>query len=155
MISSKVEPMETLRLFDLVDICRSSASSDHRDKIFACIGLATDADQFPKPNYSSNIAKVYYDFAKVFVAQGYGLEVVMRAGVRQLDHLMASWVPDLAIRYNYKWPGHYDTGISIFSAGLGMAPQVALDDSEEALLVKCKVFSSIIDMNSKWNLRLR
>jgi hypothetical protein len=51
-ISLKRESKETLRLFDLVSMCRQSNASDDRDKNFALIRLAIDAEQFPKPNYT-------------------------------------------------------------------------------------------------------
>lgn len=145
---------KTLRLFDLVSMCRQSNASDDRDKIFALIGLATDAEQFPKPNYTLTATRVFYDFAKVFVAQGHGLEVVMQAGIRRKRHLMPSWVPDWSIRMNYKNPVRLDTELSVFSAGLHMSPQVDLDDSEKAVFVKCKIFDSIADANPRWNLKI-
>ena len=55
-------------------------ATDERDKVYALLGLATDAERSALPvNYSESTAEVYHRTAKVLIGHGSGIEVLYEA----------------------------------------------------------------------------
>ncbi|PNP56835.1 hypothetical protein THARTR1_03133 [Trichoderma harzianum] len=76
-------------------------ASDPRDYLYGLLGLATDADMAPKPDYAKSAEEIYRQFAKYFVSQGYGIELLSMSDSR----MNLSWVPDFAA-LGHNVPGH-------------------------------------------------
>lgn len=88
-------PDDRFPLIYLLQVARSFQASDPRDKIYALLGLASDCTEFPAPEYSLSVEKVYKDTAEILYSQGWGLGCLMQAGLhQQSSRNMPSWVPD-------------------------------------------------------------
>ena len=100
-------------LLDPVSTFRNMGSTDPRDKIYAFLGLASDQDRVPKPNYSDSVEKVDTDFAAYFVACGQGMQQLCDAGLARSDSKLdlPSWVVDWS--FNTDWcTMNYNKGAS-------------------------------------------
>jgi hypothetical protein len=66
-----------------------------RDRLFAMLGLASDgADKDLRPNYDESTEEVLLRYAKTFIKNGQGLDVLYGAGMVGRDAQIPSWVPD-------------------------------------------------------------
>ncbi|KAH6618768.1 heterokaryon incompatibility protein-domain-containing protein [Boeremia exigua] len=85
------------RLIDKIWHTFKFDATDPRDKIYALLGLASDAEHFghlvsyqPEDTYP----KVYTRFTKAFIEQGHLVEVLSMACMTPVSPLLPSWVPD-------------------------------------------------------------
>ncbi|KAL1650874.1 hypothetical protein SLS58_000993 [Diplodia intermedia] len=86
-------------LWNLVRDVRACRASDPRDKIFAVLGLANDADHARRPfapDYSKTVAETYLDFATHLVSESKAslADVVRESQSRTRIAEVPSWVPD-------------------------------------------------------------
>jgi hypothetical protein len=81
-------------LYSLLILSRGFRATDPRDKIFALLTLAVDREDFPKPNYSWPLEKVYRRFARSLIRQGHGLGILSLAGIQASPLFDSSWIPD-------------------------------------------------------------
>lgn len=71
--------------------------TDERDKVYALLGLATDAERSALYiSYSESTAQVYHRTAKVLVEQGSGIEVLYEAACYAHLTGLPSWAPNWA-----------------------------------------------------------
>ncbi|KAM0815387.1 hypothetical protein AB5N19_01181 [Seiridium cardinale] len=91
------------RLIDQLNAARTFDATDPRDKVYALLGLARDADFFTSHvDYApeETPAKTYAKFARLFVEKGEGLALLLQAGLGNLAEKVAedlpSWVPNWA-----------------------------------------------------------
>jgi hypothetical protein len=84
------------RLIDKLDKALSFDSTDPRDKIYALLGLVSDADEFmdlvsyqPEDTH----ALVYQRFAKRLIEKGHLIEISRLAGTMPVNAQLPSWVP--------------------------------------------------------------
>ena len=82
------------RLFELLVLSRWLKASDPRDKVYALLGLAPDAQEFPQPEYTLSVAEVYQNFASALVIGGCGHELLALAAHNDKTRGYPSWVPD-------------------------------------------------------------
>jgi len=68
------------------------ACSDPRDKIFALLGLAKDAEQWSSPDYSKSPESIYKDFVKFSITASGSLDIIVRR-----------WAPSDAARSTPSW----------------------------------------------------
>lgn len=72
-------------------------ATDKRDKVYALLGLATDAERSAlHVNYSGSTAEVYHRTAKVLIEQGSGIEVLYEAACYTNLNGLPSWAPNWA-----------------------------------------------------------
>jgi hypothetical protein len=84
--ASNVEEDKTLTFADLLIRTDAFEASDERDKLYALLGLASDATQYPPADYTKPFSRVYHDFARA----------LNRAGLRNSSLAdLPSWVPNL------------------------------------------------------------
>jgi hypothetical protein len=83
-------------LIDKLDKALSFDSTDPRDKIYALLGLVSDADEFmdlvsyqPEDTYSL----VYQRFAKKLIEKGHLTEILRLSGMMPISAQVPSWVP--------------------------------------------------------------
>jgi hypothetical protein len=67
-----------------------------RDRFFALLGLSSDGNEPDfRPDYDSPLEEVVLRFAKVFLRQGSGMQLLYRAGLSSTQsHRFPSWIPD-------------------------------------------------------------
>ncbi|KKO99039.1 hypothetical protein THAR02_08864 [Trichoderma harzianum] len=93
--------IQSLHLFQLLKRCCNFKASDPRDHLYGLLGLATDTNMAPKPDYGKSTEQIYRQFAEYFVSQGYGTELLSMSDSR----MSPSWVPDFAA-LGQNVPGH-------------------------------------------------
>ena len=89
--------MRLPNLLTLMTVFRSLDATDPRDKIYAFRGLAVDRDSSSLPDYSRSVEEVYCDFASFFIKQGYGMQLLVEAGLSRSQRPLPSWVPDWSL----------------------------------------------------------
>jgi hypothetical protein len=82
-------------LLFLLEHFRHAESTLSRDRFFALLGLASDANE-PEftPDYDSPLKTVVIRFATVFVRQGRTMQILYNAGLNAHSHRFPSWIPD-------------------------------------------------------------
>ncbi|KAM5350277.1 hypothetical protein ACJ41O_006782 [Fusarium nematophilum] len=87
---------QPIRLLNALHRARYSLATDPRDKIYALLGLAYDAQHFvPEPSYMSSMVDTFTEFATSLLTNGEPLSIIyLRSGRRKVDGDLPSWVPD-------------------------------------------------------------
>lgn len=82
-------------LLFLLEQFRHAESTLSRDRFFALLGLASDANE-PEfaPDYDSPMEAIVLRFATVFVRQGRAMQMLSNAGLNAHSHRFPSWIPD-------------------------------------------------------------
>jgi hypothetical protein len=109
-------------LMILLEHFRYAQSTLTRDRLFALVGLASDGneDDF-EPDYDSSLEQVMLKFARVFVRQGQGMQLLYRAGLNAQSDRFPSWVPDWFTERPVGLHDSADTGVTFSACG----PQTA------------------------------
>ncbi len=81
-------------LLELLIRFRYVQTTNPRDKVYALRGLAIDGDRSPIPDYSQSVTQMYLEFAKFFLSEGHGLELIREAGLSKSSLDSPSWVVD-------------------------------------------------------------
>jgi hypothetical protein len=69
-------------LIMLLEHFRYAQSTLSRDRLFALVGLASDGNETDfEPDYNSTFEEIVLKFARVFVRQGRGMQLLYRAGL--------------------------------------------------------------------------
>ncbi|MCJ1458322.1 hypothetical protein MMC28_008693 [Mycoblastus sanguinarius] len=72
-------------------------ATDKRDKVYALLGLATDAERSAlHVNYSESTVEVYHRTAKLLIEQGSGIQVLYEAACYTYLPGLPSWAPNWA-----------------------------------------------------------
>jgi hypothetical protein len=87
------ERKEKRSLFELLQSCRTLQASDPKDKIFALLNVAADADRFPHPDYSMPTEEVYRRYTIVLANQGHHLSLLGTTGDSHGSNGWPSWIP--------------------------------------------------------------
>ncbi|KAK6074496.1 het domain-containing protein [Seiridium cupressi] len=124
------------RLIDQLNAARTFDATDPRDKVYALLGLARDADFFTSHvDYApeETPAKTYAKFARLFVEKGEGLALLLQAGLGNLAGKVAedlpSWVPNWA---QNRYLPHPDTP----SQTLVSQPHMRITEDGKTLIVQ-------------------
>lgn len=99
----QTERIRSRHLFQLVKKCCKFESSMPRDRLYGLLGIASDCESLPRPDYSKTDQDVYRQFAEYFIEQGYGIELLSTMGSAGSP----SWVPNFAA-IGENVPGHAD-----------------------------------------------
>jgi hypothetical protein len=102
-------------LLTLFEEFEHTESTRKRDKLFAFLGLANDAQGF-KPDYDSKLEKVVTEYARVFIQHGKGMELLYHAG-RSGDNQFPSWVPNWVTTTYPKTITTWESRFGRFTAG--------------------------------------
>ena len=93
-------------------------ATDERDRVYALLGLATDAERSAlHVRYSESTAQVYHRTAKILIEQGSGIEVLYEASCHKYLVGLPSWAPNWAERFseNLGWTTSAE-GVKTFRA---------------------------------------
>ncbi|MCJ1332768.1 hypothetical protein MMC10_009462 [Thelotrema lepadinum] len=85
-----------LKLFSLLSARRSCLATDPRDKVFALIGLANDAQDL-SPDYSKSVKEVYSQTAEHILYVNNNIGLLNEVKSLQLGSELPSWVPDWSV----------------------------------------------------------
>lgn len=88
----------------LLPLARYCDATDPRDKVFSLLGIASDAETIPTPDYRKSKEQVYTEIAKWWISTYRNLELLENADGpdpdtgAETDPNIASWVPDWSRR---------------------------------------------------------
>jgi Heterokaryon incompatibility protein (HET) len=91
------EPQTRIKfpLLNLLPSFERTEATDPRDKLFALLGLAEDGDDKAlRPNYDESTESILLRYARAFVKNGHGMQMLYQAGIAGRDTQIPSWVPD-------------------------------------------------------------
>ncbi|KAH9207202.1 heterokaryon incompatibility protein-domain-containing protein [Leptodontidium sp. 2 PMI_412] len=132
-------------LIHLLSLFDRSEATDPRDRIFSLLGLASDGtDEEFRPDYNESIETVSRRFSLGFIQKGYGMRVLLLAGLSNEVPNYPSWVPD------WTKPGVMErrvlcaralwTPSSAYAAGGDIESNIRISENENVLLVSgCRV----------------
>ncbi|KAF2823081.1 hypothetical protein CC86DRAFT_409849 [Ophiobolus disseminans] len=119
----------------LLEHFRYAESTLSRDRLFAMLGLASDGNEPDfEPDYTSPLEDVVLRFARVFVRQGRGMQLLYRAGLRDDSDKFPSWIPDWTIQKPNSLADVSEGGIT-FGASGPTAPKIKCSPNSDALFV--------------------
>ncbi|OJJ46186.1 hypothetical protein ASPZODRAFT_2071477 [Penicilliopsis zonata CBS 506.65] len=82
-------------LLNLLEVFNLAKSTKYRDKLFALLSLANDADEEElNPDYKVSLREVVERYARVFVKRGQAMDLLYRARVSTSGERFPSWIPD-------------------------------------------------------------
>ena len=143
-------------LFMLLEKFRYAESTLSRDRLFALLPLASDGNEAEfEPDYESPLEVVVLKFARVFVRQGRGMQLLYRAGLSQDSHRFPSWVPDWTVRRPSSLCESSERGIT-FAASGPQQPKIKCDPVTDELIVEgysldvIKSISASANVDQEW-----
>jgi hypothetical protein len=84
-------------LEDVITACSRYQATDPRDKVFALVGMASDAlDESIQPDYHKSVSEVYISMAKYLLTRNYLVRTLPEAGIGHVRKItdIPSWIPD-------------------------------------------------------------
>ena len=122
-------------LIMLLENFRYAESTLSRDRFFALLGLASDGDEEAfEPDYDSPLEVVVLRFARVFVRQGRGMQLLHRAGLSHQSHRFPSWIPDWTVRGPSSLHDSSESGITFAASGPQQAKIRCVPDTDELVV---------------------
>jgi hypothetical protein len=122
-------------LLMLLEHFRYAESTLSRDRFFALLGLASDGDEPDfEPDYDSPLEAVVLKFARVFVHQGRGMQLLYRAGLGYQSHRFPSWIPDWTVNRSSSLHDPTDSGTSFAASGPQQSKITCIPDTDELLV---------------------
>ncbi|MCJ1243633.1 hypothetical protein MMC30_000830 [Trapelia coarctata] len=122
----RVAKRNPLPLKDLLDASDQFDSTDPRDKIYALLGIAADAESFLDVDYSKPVGDVYSEFTRALIAQGHLDYVLGRSGRCSPSEDLPSWIPD------WRWPTYYMVHMYLPSVAAGIPAEISYEYGPEA-----------------------
>ena len=120
-------------LFMLLENFRYAESTLSRDRSFALLGLASDGNEEEfEPDYESTLEEIVLRFARVFVRQGRGIQLLYRAGLTHEVNRFPSWIPDWTVKRPQSLHESSEIGIP-FAASGSMEANMKLDANTDEL----------------------
>ncbi|KAL7973274.1 heterokaryon incompatibility domain-containing protein [Trichoderma sp. SZMC 28014] len=139
-------------LFHLLESYRHVQSTLMRDRFFALIGLASDANiQEFEPDYNkkTQLEDIVCRLAKVFVEQGRGIALLHRAGLDTKPSRFPSWVPNWTVPKQSGLYGFRRSRGVKFNASRGESEQLECQSDKRTLAADGYIFDSIKKMGTK------
>lgn len=140
-------------LLILLEHFRYGESKLSRDRLFALVGLASDGNEVDfEPDYKSPIQDVVLKFAKVFVRQGRGIQLLYRAGIcnSNPDERFPTWIPDWMSKRPIGLHDSADTDLN-FSACGPQQPLVVIGPGNDELSVDGYDLDTIVTISTASN----
>ena len=119
-------------LIMLLENFRYNESTLNRDRLFAFLGFASDGNEAEfEPDYDSPLEDVVLKFARVFVRQERGMQLLYRAGLSHQSHRFPSWIPDWTVRRPSSLHESSENGITFAASGPQQAKIECVPDMDE------------------------
>jgi hypothetical protein len=119
----------------LLEHFRYTDSTLRRDRLFAMLGLASDGNEPDfEPDYESPLETIVLRFARVFVRQGRGMQLLYRAGLHEDDDKSPSWIPDWTVLRPASLADVSEGGITFGASGPQQPTIKCKSDSDELLV---------------------
>lgn len=137
-------------LLELLEFFAYTKATRERDKLFALLGLASDAGEMVfNPDYDSPMEDIIRRYAGEFVQRGQAMDLLYRAGTSK-SYPFCSWIPFWTREEFPKTISTWAAADGSFYAGRGTPPGAQLRYSDPSVLV-AKGFSidSIVSITSR------
>ena len=144
---------QPFKLISLLERFRRLSATDPRDKIYAALGLATDASDRPGMNYGLSPASVFETFAADLVRKGDGVSVLHAAISHSQSMDLPSWVPDWTSQKCTYAPLNLLLDPSI-QAGGNTIPNLEPLDDREAIRLSGRIADRVWFMSGSLSLEL-
>ncbi|KAL9597098.1 MAG: hypothetical protein Q9219_005381, partial [cf. Caloplaca sp. 3 TL-2023] len=122
-------------LMTLLENFRYTESTLSRDRFFALLGLASDGNEADfEPDYDSPFEAVILKFARVFIRQGRGMQLLYRAGLSRQSHRFPSWIPDWTSKRSSSLVDSSESGTRFAASGSRRANVQCNSDRDELVV---------------------
>ncbi|PMD47662.1 hypothetical protein L207DRAFT_415975, partial [Hyaloscypha variabilis F] len=119
-------------LIMLLENFRYAESTLSRDHFFALLGLASDGNEAAfEPDYESPLEVIVLRFARIFVHQGRGMQLLYRAGLTQQSSRFPSWIPNWTTKIPSGLHDSSECGVSYSASGSHRININCIPDSDE------------------------
>jgi hypothetical protein len=136
----------------LLEHFRYTESTLSRDRLFAMLGLANDGNEVDfEPDYSSTLEEIVLRFARVFVRQGRGMQLLYRAGLHGDVDRFPSWIPDWMTQRPASLADVSEGGIT-FAASGPQEPVIKCSPDSDELSVEGYVVDEIESISKSSNM---
>nr|CEG04394.1 unnamed protein product [Fusarium clavum] len=120
-------------LLVLLENYRHAQSTLARDRLFSLLGLASDGnDAAFEPDYSSPLRDILLRFARVFIRQGKGMQLLYRAGLT--GNCFPSWMPDWTVERPSSISDPLNGGMLFSASGSQHSKMTCAPDSDELVV---------------------
>lgn len=122
-------------LLELLELFAYTKATRKRDKLFALLGLASDAGEMAfNPDYDSQMKDIIRRYAGQFVKRGQAMDLLYRAGTSK-SYPFCSWIPFWTRDEFPKTISTWAAADGSFYAGQGTPPGARLQDRDPSVLV--------------------
>ncbi|KAL9619609.1 MAG: hypothetical protein Q9160_005796 [Pyrenula sp. 1 TL-2023] len=135
-------------LMELLERLRDWYVTDPRDRVFALLGLSSDASTLAiRPDYSMTKRELFTFVALQYLKSLQNLYMMTLLAFTDDDALLPSWVPDWSLTYKSS-----QIGWQYFSASNGSSLECYVEATESRLCVKGISLSTVKRMSKSWDL---
>ncbi|KAI8711210.1 hypothetical protein NCS52_01496800 [Fusarium sp. LHS14.1] len=114
----------------LLENFRHAESTLCRDRLFSLLGLASDGNESAfEPDCESPLEDVVLKFARVFVRQGRGMQLLYRAGLS--SPRFPSWIPDWTVKRPSSLSDASEGGMLFSASGPQQSKIKCIPDTDE------------------------
>ncbi|PQE10655.1 heterokaryon incompatibility protein [Rutstroemia sp. NJR-2017a BBW] len=122
-------------LIMLLEHFRYAESTLSRDRLFALLGLASDGNEAEfEPDYDSPLEDIVLEFARGFVRQGRGMQMLYRAGLSHQSDRFPSWIPDWTVKRASSLYDSSEGGVSFAASGPQEGKIKCIPNTDELLV---------------------
>jgi hypothetical protein len=122
-------------LLELLELFAHTKATQERDKLFALLGLASDAgDDAFNPDYDSSFEEIVQRYSLQFIWKGYAMDLLYRAG-KSKAYPFCSWIPYWTREEYPKTISNWATTQGRFYSGPKFPPSVKPLYSDATVLV--------------------
>ncbi|KAK5197961.1 hypothetical protein LTR92_002206 [Exophiala xenobiotica] len=124
-------------LAHLLDLTTGSESGDQRDTFYALLGIASDRDAFPQPDYSISAVDVLFIFTIALIDEGYGCFAYAEPGVTIAQGCRHGFQPAFSIDST---EGNLRVRCTSLEKIAAVA-RITVDDNNDLLLAKSRLLA--------------
>jgi hypothetical protein len=141
-------------LFLLLETFRHVESTLMRDRFFSLLGLAGDGNlsQYdPDYNISTSFENIVCRFARAFITQGYGMQMLHRAGLGTQPDRFPSWIPDWTSQRPDSISESLGRGIAYAASGKTESQVLVLPGANDVISVRSILVDEITHISRSFN----